>query len=52
LDLVNVFLIIKGVDDLSFSDFDQFSHYSPTRQNSLKLYQKSVLRKVGQGSFV
>ena len=39
-------------DTSAFSDFKQFSHYSPIGQNSLGLYQKRLLRKVGQGSFV
>ena len=52
MDLVNTFCIIKGIDHVSWEDFFEFGHYPSTRQNSLKLYQPRVSRKVGQSSFV
>ena len=52
MELVSTFCIIKGIDHVSWEDFFEFGHYPSTRQNSLKLYQPRVSRKVGQSSFV
>ena len=51
-DLVNVFCIIKGVDDVDPNLFFKFSHYQSTRQHDYKLYPPKPLKKIGQLSFV
>ena len=37
-DLINVFRIIKCIDDLDFDSFFKYNHYRPTRQHPYKLY--------------
>ena len=51
-DLVNLFRIIKGVDDVDPNLFFKFSHYHSTRQHDYKLYPPKPLKKIGQLSFV
>ena len=51
-DLINVFRVIKGVDDIDPNLFFKFSHYHSTRQHDYKLYPPKPLKKIGQLSFV
>jgi hypothetical protein len=47
-----MFRIMKGIDNMDWADFLKLSHYSATRQNSYKLYQPQVYKKIGQCSFI
>ncbi|XP_065562434.1 uncharacterized protein LOC136028518 [Artemia franciscana] len=51
-DLINVFRMLKGVDDVDPNLFFKFSHYHSTRGHDYNFYPAKSLKKIGQLSFV
>ena len=50
-DLINLFCIIKGINNLDFDSFFKYSHYHTTYQHHYKLYPPKSNKKIGQCTF-